>query len=152
MPKVLVIAQCKDATKWEQGFRTHGELFKSMGVTKPISYGAGKDNHFAVCSEPSDVAVYMKVLESTETAAAMAQPPAASVLSNIVRRVIWVQSYTGLALLLTLADNQSCETHASNRVVFDCCFAGIPGPIGILAVRRMAFLQWRPRRESFLNS
>ena len=72
MPKVLVIAQCKDAAKWEQGFRTHVELFKSMGVTKPISYGAGKDNYFAVCSETSDVGIYMKVLESPETAAAMA--------------------------------------------------------------------------------
>jgi hypothetical protein len=72
MPKVLVVAKCKNLVKWEQGFRTHAELFRSMGVTKPISYGTSGGNFIAVCSETNDVAVFMKVLEASERAAAMA--------------------------------------------------------------------------------
>ena len=72
MPKVLVVAQCKDLVKWEQGFRTHADLFRSMTVTKPMSFGTSEGNHIAVCAEPSDVAAYMKVLDSPATAEAMA--------------------------------------------------------------------------------
>jgi hypothetical protein len=72
MPRVLVIAQCKDPVKWEQGFRTHADLLRSMSVTKPISYGTSEGNHVAIHSEPSDLATYMKVLESPATAEAMA--------------------------------------------------------------------------------
>jgi len=38
MPKVIATAQVEDAAKFEQGFRTHGELFKSMTVNKPIYF------------------------------------------------------------------------------------------------------------------
>ena len=71
MPKVLVVAQCKDPVKWEQGFRTHSELFRSMTV-KSMSYGMSGDNYIAVCGEPSDLAAYLKALESPATAEAMA--------------------------------------------------------------------------------
>jgi len=72
MPKVLVVAQCKDPVKWEEGFRTHADLFRSMTIAKSVSYGIGEGNHIAVCGEPSDLATYMKVLESPATAEAMA--------------------------------------------------------------------------------
>jgi hypothetical protein len=29
MPRVIITAQVEDAANWEQGFRTHGELFRS---------------------------------------------------------------------------------------------------------------------------
>jgi hypothetical protein len=72
LPKVLVVAQCQDSVKWEQGFRTHTDLFRSMTVTKFMSYGISDGNHIAVYGEPSDLAAYMKVLESPATAEAMA--------------------------------------------------------------------------------
>ncbi len=71
MPKVLVVAKCKDAVKWEQGFRTHADLFRSMTVTKPVSFGTSEGNHVATCFEPSDLAAYMKMMGSPATAEAM---------------------------------------------------------------------------------
>ena len=71
MAKVVVTAQCKDPVKWEQGFRTHGDLFRSQTVTRPISYGIGEGNQVAVCLEPDDLAACMKVLNSPATADAM---------------------------------------------------------------------------------
>jgi hypothetical protein len=63
VPKVLVVAQCEDPVKWEQGFRTHADLFRIMTITKSMTYGISEGNHIAVCGEPSDLAAYMKVLE-----------------------------------------------------------------------------------------
>jgi hypothetical protein len=38
MTKIVVIAKCKDQAKWEAGFRTHGDLFRTAyGVSKPLS-------------------------------------------------------------------------------------------------------------------
>jgi hypothetical protein len=71
MSKVLVIAKCKDSVKWEAGFRTHSDLFRSMTVTKPVSFGTGEGNTVAVCSEPNDLAACMKVMDSPATAEAM---------------------------------------------------------------------------------
>ena len=36
MPKVIVTAEVEDGAKWEEGFRTHGDHFRSMTVTAPI--------------------------------------------------------------------------------------------------------------------
>ena len=47
MPKVLVVAQCEDLVKWEQGFRTHADLFRSMTITKSMTYGISEGNHIA---------------------------------------------------------------------------------------------------------
>jgi hypothetical protein len=43
-----------------------------MTITKSITYGISEGNRIAVCGEPSDLAAYMKVLESPATAEAMA--------------------------------------------------------------------------------
>ena len=71
MAKILVTAQVKDPVKWEEGFRTHGDLFRSQTVTKPISFGIGEGNQAAVCLEPDDLAVAMRILQSPATAEAM---------------------------------------------------------------------------------
>jgi hypothetical protein len=71
MSKVLVVAQVEDPVKWEERFRTHGDLFRSQTVTKPINFGI-EDNQVAVCIEPDDLAVCMKGLNSPATAEAMA--------------------------------------------------------------------------------
>lgn len=49
MPKVIAFVPREAATKWEQGPRTHGDLFKSQTVNKPIHFTATKDNEAAVC-------------------------------------------------------------------------------------------------------
>ena len=72
MPKVVVVAQVKDPVKWEKSFRTHGNLFRSETITKPINFGATEGNQVAVCLEPDDLAVFMKAMDSPATAEAMA--------------------------------------------------------------------------------
>ncbi len=70
MSKLIVVAQCKDPVKWEQGFRTHAELFKSQTVNKSVSYGM-EGNQVAVCLEPDDFANFMRFMDSPATAEAM---------------------------------------------------------------------------------
>ena len=72
MPKVLVTAQVEDSVKWETGFRTHGELFRSETVSKPIHVATITGNEVACCFEPEDVDTFLKGMDSPETAEAMA--------------------------------------------------------------------------------
>ena len=72
MPKVIITAQVKDPVKWEEGFRTHGDHFRSQTVTTPISFGRIEGNQVAVCLEPNDLAVFMAVMDSPATAEAIA--------------------------------------------------------------------------------
>ncbi len=71
MPKVVVTAQVEDPVKWEKNFRTHGSLFKSQSVTKPIGFATIEGNHVAVCLEPDDLDTCMKILDSPSTVVAM---------------------------------------------------------------------------------
>ncbi|HAF15380.1 MAG TPA: hypothetical protein DCK99_17125 [Blastocatellia bacterium] len=71
MARVMITAQVEDSVKWEKGFRTHGELLRSMSST--VSYFTTTDkNEIAIYAEPSDLDKYFKVFESPATAAAMA--------------------------------------------------------------------------------
>ena len=71
MAIVIITAEVEDAAKWEEGFRTHGDLFRSQTVTR-IDFGFGEDNTVAVSFEADDLKTYMKGLDSPATAAAMA--------------------------------------------------------------------------------
>lgn len=72
MTKIVVTAKCKDQAKWEAGFRSHAELFKTAyGVSRPISYGMGDDNYVGTCFEIDDLAKARSALASAETAEAM---------------------------------------------------------------------------------
>jgi hypothetical protein len=71
MARMLVVAQCKDAKKWEQTFVTHGPLFKSMGATGPVHYGL-EGNWAAVMMDVKDVDHYNQSMSSPATAEAMA--------------------------------------------------------------------------------
>jgi hypothetical protein len=72
MAKILVTAKCKDQAKWEAGFRTHVDLFKTAyGISTPVSYGMGEDNYVGTCFETSDVAKFMSAIALPETAEAM---------------------------------------------------------------------------------
>jgi hypothetical protein len=72
MPKVVIVAQVEDSMKWEQGFRTHAALFRSQTIAKPIDYGTIPGNQVAICAEPDDLAVFLKIMDSPATAEAMA--------------------------------------------------------------------------------
>ncbi len=71
MPRVICTAQVEDATKWEQGFRTHGELFKSMTINKPIHFNVTPQNEIVIYFEPDDLDKYMEILDSRATEEAM---------------------------------------------------------------------------------
>ena len=49
MPKIIVTAGVEDLGKWEEGFRTDGEHFRSMGVTALIGIATNNTNDVAVC-------------------------------------------------------------------------------------------------------
>jgi hypothetical protein len=70
MPRVLVIAEVENLERWEKGFRTHGDLFRQMGVSR-MEFGTGPGNRIAVAGEPNNLDAYMKVLDSPATAEAM---------------------------------------------------------------------------------
>jgi hypothetical protein len=71
MPRVLITAEVDNLGAWEKGFRTHGALFKQMGVSK-MEYATVAANRVAVCGETNDLEAYMKVFDSPATAEAMA--------------------------------------------------------------------------------
>ena len=72
MPMVITTAQVEDAAKWEQGFRTHGELFRSMTANKPIHFSVTAENEITICFEPDDLDKYLEVMDSKATEEAMA--------------------------------------------------------------------------------
>ena len=71
MGMVVITAKVEDVTKWETGFRTHGEHFNRMGVTGPIGIAINAGNEVALCFEPADVATFMSHLDTPENVAAM---------------------------------------------------------------------------------
>ena len=38
MAKVIATIEVDDGNKWEEGFRTHGDLFRSQTISNPISF------------------------------------------------------------------------------------------------------------------
>ena len=72
MPRIVITAQVEDLVKWEEGLRTHGDLFRSQTVSGPIGIATNEGNEVAVCFDASDLDTYMSILESPATAEAMA--------------------------------------------------------------------------------
>ena len=71
MPKVVITAQIEDPARWEEGFRTHGDLFRRQTIDNPIGFSIIEGNQVACCFEPEDLDTYLEILDSPETAAAM---------------------------------------------------------------------------------
>ncbi len=72
MPKIIVTAQVEDLVKWEEGFRTHADLFRSQTTISPVSMATSdEDNQVAVYFEVSDLDTALRVLQSQVTAEAM---------------------------------------------------------------------------------
>ncbi len=71
MAKIVLTAQVEDSAKWEEGFRTHGELLKSM--TSTVTYFTiTEENELTIYAEPNDVDKFFEVMESSATEEAMA--------------------------------------------------------------------------------
>ena len=71
MPRVVVTAQVEDLVRWEAGFRTHGDLFRSQTVSGPIGIATNEGNEVAVCFDASDLDRFLQGMDSPETAEAM---------------------------------------------------------------------------------
>lgn len=71
MPKVILTCQVQDAGKWESGFRTHGDVFRTYNLQAPVQYTVS-GNEVAICMEPRDLDAFKKSMDSTATAEAMA--------------------------------------------------------------------------------
>jgi hypothetical protein len=70
MARVVIIAELEDPATWEKHFRTHGDLFRSQSVKKPIDFTVD-GNRCIVCFRPKDLGTFMEVFESDATAEAM---------------------------------------------------------------------------------
>ncbi len=71
MPKVVITAQVEDPVRWEEGFQTHADLFRSYTVNTLITFGTTEGNEVAVCVDPDDLDTFMAGMESPATAEAM---------------------------------------------------------------------------------
>jgi hypothetical protein len=72
MAKIVLTAEVQDAEKWEQGFRTHSDLFRRQTIASPMSFTVTGDNQIAIYAQADDLDAYMEILESPATAEAMA--------------------------------------------------------------------------------
>ncbi len=72
MPKVIATAQVEDAARWEQGFRTHGELFRSQTINKPIHFTVTDQNRIVIYFDLDDLDKFFEILNSPATEEAMA--------------------------------------------------------------------------------
>ena len=72
MATVIATAKVKDGAKWEQGFRTHAELFREQTIHKPIHFSVSDDNEITILFEPDDLEKYLELLDSSATYEAMA--------------------------------------------------------------------------------
>ncbi len=71
MAKVIITAQVEDSAKWEEGFRTHGELLRSM-TSKVTYFTITEENELTLYAEPDDVDKFLEVMASPATDEAMA--------------------------------------------------------------------------------
>ena len=70
MPLVGVRAKAKDTEKWKEQFKTHGELFRSQGVS--IAYmGTTENNSVLSVFETDDLEKFNEIFHSDDTAKAM---------------------------------------------------------------------------------
>ena len=68
---IAVRAEVEDVDAWRDGFKTHGDLFKSQGVS--VAYmGATEGNSVIGVFEANDVDEFMRIFNDPATAEAMA--------------------------------------------------------------------------------
>ena len=55
MPMIIATGQCKDATRWEKGIRSHADLFRLQTAVSPVQFSVNDSNFFAVLFEAEDL-------------------------------------------------------------------------------------------------
>jgi hypothetical protein len=70
MPKVIITVEVQDPAKWEAGFRSHGEIFRTYSVNAPISYTTA-GNQAVVCMEVASAETMQQQMALPATADAM---------------------------------------------------------------------------------
>jgi cytochrome c2 len=70
MATVIVTAQVEDSANWEEGFRTHGELFNDYTSTA-IKFTSTAENEIAIHWEVDDLDKFLELTESPRTIEAM---------------------------------------------------------------------------------
>jgi len=71
MHKVVITAKVEDSAKWEEGFRTQGALFRKQTV-RSTQFKTTDANEVVICFNVEDLDTYLEILDSEETAKAMA--------------------------------------------------------------------------------
>ena len=71
MNKVIITAEIEDSKKWEEGFRTHSELFRKQ-TTKAVHFATTDANEVAICFTVENLDAYLEILNSPATEEAMA--------------------------------------------------------------------------------
>jgi hypothetical protein len=72
MAKVIITANVDESAQWEAGFRTHVDLFKKQTVNTPINFTVNDNNEVAIIFEPDDLGTFLALMDTQETADAMA--------------------------------------------------------------------------------
>jgi hypothetical protein len=72
MPRFVATAEVEDVARWEEGFRSHLDLFDEMTVTA-THYTVTDDNHVAVYHELADLDTFFSIMESPAARDAMAR-------------------------------------------------------------------------------
>ena len=68
---IAVRAEVEDVGAWREGFKTHGDLFKSQGVSL-AHMGATEEGSVIGVFETNDVDAFMRIFNDPATAKAMA--------------------------------------------------------------------------------
>jgi hypothetical protein len=71
MATVLITAQVEDSAKWEQGFRTHADMFKNSYAAKSVRFASLPENEIATLWEVADAKAFTGMLQGQETIDAM---------------------------------------------------------------------------------
>jgi hypothetical protein len=70
MAQVVVTAEVENGGDWENGFRTHADLFREQTVNSPVSF-AINGNDVAIYFDVRDLDTYLSLMDSQVTADAM---------------------------------------------------------------------------------
>ena len=74
MQRIVVTGKVADLKKWEEGFRTHTDLFKAQTIVSPIELSTPEGgNDIAVIYRVNDLQRFHEVMASPATAEAMQQ-------------------------------------------------------------------------------
>lgn len=67
MPRIVATIEVEDLEKWEENFRTHGELFRRQTINGRYDYAMIEDgNRVVLSADVRDIETFFAVLESPD--------------------------------------------------------------------------------------